>query len=77
MVHEGLDPQRHQALLHAMAPRPLSQSRGLQELVSYRSLGDDGDVSVYFRFPLYPPPATRPGPPPQPSRGTLQEDESP
>ena len=77
MAHEGLDPQHHHALLDAMAPRPLNQSRGLQELVSYRSLGHDGDVSVYFRFPLYPPQATRSGPPPQPSRSTLQEDESP
>lgn len=77
MAHEGLDPRRHRALLHAVAPRPLNRIRGLQELVSYRSLGREGDVSVYFRFPLYPPQATRPGPPPQPSRSILQEDGSP
>jgi DMATS type aromatic prenyltransferase len=76
MVHEGLDPQRHRALLHAVAPRPLSQSRGLQELVSYRSLGHDGDVSVYFRFPLYPQPAAQPSPSQRPPRTTLQEDAS-
>ena len=76
MVHEGLDSQRHHALLHAVAPRPLNQSRGLQELVSYRSLGHDGDVSVYFRFPLYPLQAAQPGPPSPPSHSTLQEDES-
>ncbi|MFF4259228.1 tryptophan dimethylallyltransferase family protein [Streptomyces sp. NPDC001663] len=76
MAHVGLDPQRHHALLRAVAPRPLSQSRGLQELVSYRSLGLEGDVSVYFRFPLYLPQSAQPGPPPQPSRSTLQEDGS-
>jgi len=74
MVHEGLDPQRHHALLHTVAPRPLSQSRGLQELVSYRSLGHDGDVCVYFRFPLYPQPAAQPSPSSRPLRTTLQED---
>lgn len=76
MAHEGLDPRRHHALLHALAPRSLNRSRGLQELVSYRSLGHEGDVSVYFRFPLYPPHTAEPGPPPQPSRQTLQEDDS-
>ncbi|MBK3639930.1 tryptophan dimethylallyltransferase family protein [Streptomyces sp. MBT33] len=76
MAHEGLDPRRHHALLRALAPRPLNRSRGLQELVSYRSLGHDGDVSVYFRFPVYPPRTAQTGPPPQPSRYTLQEDDS-
>jgi DMATS type aromatic prenyltransferase len=70
MAHEGLDPQRHRALLDAVAPIPLARSRGLQELVSYRSLGEAGDVSVYFRFPLYPQPAVTPAW----SRGTLKED---
>ena len=71
---EGIDPQRHHALLHAVAPRPLNQSRGLQELVSYRSLADGGDVSVYFRFPVYPSPAVLPSPPSQQSRRVLQEE---
>lgn len=74
MAHEGIDPQRHHALLDAVAPRPLSRSRGLQELVSYRSLGHEGDVCVYFRFPIYPQPSPQPCPPPRPLRTALQED---
>ncbi|MFE7853792.1 tryptophan dimethylallyltransferase family protein [Streptomyces sp. NPDC057403] len=74
MAHEGLDTRRHHALLRTLAPRPLDRILGLQELVSYRSLGHHGDVSVYFRFPVYPSPTVEPGPPPQPARQTLQED---
>ncbi|MER5446538.1 tryptophan dimethylallyltransferase family protein [Streptomyces sp. NPDC002764] len=79
MAHEGLDPRRHHALLHALAPRPLNRTRGLQELVSYRSLGQDGDVSVYFRFPVYRPRTAESGPPTQPPLQPLrplQEDDS-
>jgi DMATS type aromatic prenyltransferase len=76
MAHEGLDPQRHHALLQTVTPRPLHQIRGLQELVSYRSRGHEGDVSVYFRFPVYPPLSAQPSPLPRQSRGILQEVES-
>ncbi len=75
MAHEDLDPRRHHTLLQAMAPQPLNQIRGLQELVSYRSRGDEGDVSVYFRFPLYPPLSAQPSAPSRQSRGILQEVE--
>ncbi|WP_052440693.1 tryptophan dimethylallyltransferase family protein [Streptacidiphilus anmyonensis] len=76
MAHEDLDPRRHHALLQAVAPQPLNRIRGLQELVSYRSRGSEGDVSVYFRFPLYPPLAAQPSPVPRQSRVFLQEVES-
>src|SRR5579859_6713351 len=68
MTHEGLDPQRHRALVQAVAPKPPSRTRGLQELVSYRSRGHEGDVSVYFRFPLYPPLTAPSGRPTRQSR---------
>ncbi|MET7477505.1 hypothetical protein ABZT17_24485 [Streptomyces sp. NPDC005648] len=81
MAHEGFDPRRHHALLRAVAPRPLDRSRGLQELVSYRSLGQVADVSVYFRFPLYSPPrsprSAQAGRSPQPLPSAPQKDESP
>lgn len=76
LAHEGIDPQRHHRLLQSVAPRPLHRSRGLQELVSYRSLGHAGDVSVYFRFPVYPQQITPPGSLTQQSRRILQEVES-
>ncbi|MBF9070175.1 tryptophan dimethylallyltransferase family protein [Streptacidiphilus fuscans] len=76
MAHEGLDPGRHHTLLKAVAPQPLDRSRGLQELVSYRSRGHEGDVSVYFRFPLYPALPVQASLPSQQSRGILQEVES-
>ena len=76
MAHEGLDPQRHRALLQAVAPQPLNRIRGLQELVSYRSRGHEGDVCVYFRFPVYPPLTAQPSPLPRQARGILQEVES-
>ncbi|WP_269664890.1 tryptophan dimethylallyltransferase family protein [Streptacidiphilus rugosus] len=76
MAHERIDPQRHHTLLEAVAPQPLTRIRGLQELVSYRSLGHSSDVSVYFRFPVYAPQNPQPGPLPLPSRRIPQEVES-
>jgi hypothetical protein len=57
---EGVDPGRFRTLAAALAPGPLSDSRGVLELVSYRAAGRRGDVTTYFRFPVY----DRPGPTP-------------
>jgi len=50
---EGVDPGRFRVLVAALAPVPLKDSRGLLELVSYRAAGRRGDVTTYFRFPVY------------------------
>jgi hypothetical protein len=50
---EGVDPGRFRALVAALAPGPLEESRGLLELVSHRAAGRRGDVTTYFRFPVY------------------------
>ncbi|MCR6483168.1 hypothetical protein M8542_10100 [Amycolatopsis sp. OK19-0408] len=49
---EGVDPGRFRLLTAALAPGPLTESRIL-ELVSYRAAGRRGDVTTYFRFPVY------------------------
>ncbi|WP_245805035.1 hypothetical protein [Amycolatopsis australiensis] len=49
---EGVDPGRFRLLTAALAPRPLAETRVL-ELVSYRTAGRRGDVTTYFRFPVY------------------------
>ncbi|UOX89828.1 hypothetical protein MUY14_04090 [Amycolatopsis sp. FBCC-B4732] len=49
---EGVDPGRFRLLTAALAPGPLSETRVL-ELVSYRTAGRRGDVTTYFRFPVY------------------------
>jgi hypothetical protein len=51
--HEGVDPQRFQDLAAALAREPLEDSEGLLELVSYRAAGRRGDVTTYFRFPVF------------------------
>jgi hypothetical protein len=53
---EGVDPGRFRTLAAALAPGPLAGSRGILELVSYRAAGRRGDVTTYFRFPVYDPP---------------------
>lgn len=50
---EGVDPGRLLALASALAPGPLEESRGLLALVSYRAADRRGDVTTYFRFPVY------------------------
>ncbi len=50
---EGVDPGRFRALVAALAPGPLEDSRGLLELVSHRAAGRRGDITTYFRFPVY------------------------
>jgi hypothetical protein len=50
---EGVDPSRFRALAAALAPGRLADSTGLLELVSYRAAGRRGDVTTYFRFPVY------------------------
>ncbi|MDT8913259.1 hypothetical protein [Amycolatopsis sp. PS_44_ISF1] len=52
--HEGVDPRRFRELAAALAPGPLADGTGLLELVSYRAAGRRGDVTTYFRFPVYP-----------------------
>lgn len=56
LLREGVDPGRFRTLAASLAPGPLSESRGLLELVSYRAAGRAGDVTTYFRFPVYAPP---------------------
>nr|WP_040405588.1 tryptophan dimethylallyltransferase family protein [Amycolatopsis nigrescens] len=57
LAAEGIDPHRHTAMLHALAPAPLAETAGLQELLSYRTTGPGGpaDVAVYFRFSVHGP----------------------
>jgi hypothetical protein len=50
---EGVDPGGFRTLAAALAPGPLVGSRGFLELVSYRTAGRRGDVTTYFRFPVY------------------------
>jgi hypothetical protein len=60
LLHDhGVDPGRFRTLAAALAPGPLSGSRGVLELVSFRAAGRHGDVTTYFRFPVYdrPPPS--------------------
>lgn len=49
---EGVDPGPFRLLTAALAPGPLSESTIL-ELVSYRAAGRRGDVTTYYRFPVY------------------------
>jgi hypothetical protein len=60
LFREGADPGAFRTLAAALAPGPLAGSRGFLELVSYRTAGRLGDVTTYFRFPVY----DRPAPPP-------------
>ncbi len=60
LLHEqGVDPGRFRTLAAALAPGPLSGSHGVLELVSFRAAGRRGDVTTYFRFPVFdrPPPS--------------------
>lgn len=50
---EGVDPGRFRALAAALAPGRLKDSKGVLELVSYRAAGRQGDVTTYFRFPVF------------------------
>jgi hypothetical protein len=52
---EGVDPGRFRLVAAALAPGPPSGGRGILELVSYRAAGRRGDVTTYFRFPVYEP----------------------
>lgn len=57
---EGLDAGRYLRLVRALAPGPLHECEGIQELVSYRAAGVRCDVTTYFRFSVYPHPAPVP-----------------
>lgn len=57
LAHHGIDPGRLHALAAAITPTPLQHSRGALCLVSYRAAGRPGDITTYFRFPVYSPPA--------------------
>jgi hypothetical protein len=50
---EGVDPGRFRALATALTPGRLEDSQGVLELVSYRAAGRRGDITTYFRFPVY------------------------
>jgi len=54
---ESVDPARLHTLATALAATPLDDSRGLLALVSYRAAGRPGDITTYFRFPVYGQPA--------------------
>ncbi|MEW2296532.1 hypothetical protein ABZ719_28185 [Streptomyces sp. NPDC006743] len=51
---EGIPTGPYRDLVDALAPRPLEAFLGLQELVSYRTVGRRADMTTYFRFPVYP-----------------------
>ncbi|MGW4526648.1 hypothetical protein [Amycolatopsis sp. NPDC004378] len=51
---EGVDPGRFRLLTAALAPAPLAETHIL-ELVSYRTAGRRGDVTTYYRFPVFDP----------------------
>lgn len=53
MHNEGVDPGRFRALVTALAPEPLEDSQRVLTLVSYRAAGRRGDITTYFRFPVY------------------------
>jgi hypothetical protein len=57
---EGVDPGRLHTLATALASGPLEDSQGLLALVSYRAAGRRGDITTYFRFPVYDRPAPKP-----------------
>lgn len=50
---EGVDPGRFRALAAALVPGRLKDSKGCLELVSYRAAGRRGDITTYFRFPVF------------------------
>ncbi|MFC0110980.1 hypothetical protein [Kibdelosporangium aridum] len=50
---EGVNPARLYALAAALVPGTLEDSQGLLTLVSYRAAGRRGDITTYFRFPVY------------------------
>ncbi|TQJ00486.1 hypothetical protein FB471_0111 [Amycolatopsis cihanbeyliensis] len=60
---EGVDPGRFRGLATALAPGPLHDSRDLLALVSYRAAGRPGDVTTYFRPPVYDRSVPRPSSP--------------
>jgi hypothetical protein len=60
LFREGADPDAFRSLAAALAPGPLAAGRGFLELVSYRTAGRRGDVTTYFRFPVYDRPAPAP-----------------
>ncbi|AXB48452.1 hypothetical protein A4R43_13200 [Amycolatopsis albispora] len=53
LAGEGVDPARFRALAASLAPGALEDSRGLLELVSYRASGRRGDITTYFRLPVF------------------------
>lgn len=50
---QGADARRLHTLAEALAPGKLADSRGLLELVSHRAARRRGDITTYFRFPVY------------------------
>ncbi|GAA1313285.1 hypothetical protein [Pseudonocardia xinjiangensis] len=69
---EGVDPAPLHALATAVAPGPLEDSRGFLALVSYRAAGRRGDITTYFRFPVY----DRLAPPPRLAVAHVRDQES-
>ena len=57
---EGADPDRFRGLATALVPGGLADSTGVLELVSYRAAGRRGDITTYFRFPVYDQSTSRP-----------------
>jgi len=49
----GVDPDRFRTLAAELTPGRLADSQGSLELVSYRAAGRRGDITTYFRFPVY------------------------
>ncbi|GIG88152.1 hypothetical protein [Plantactinospora endophytica] len=63
----GVDPGPLHAVAAALAPTSLAESQGLLELVSYRAARRPGDITTYFRFPVYHQPAAPPVAPVDPA----------
>jgi hypothetical protein len=73
---QDVDSRPLRAVTAALAPVALADSRGLLELVSYRAARRRGDLTTYFRFPVYEPPAPVPAAPAdlaRPERGAHRD----
>jgi hypothetical protein len=50
---EGIDAGPYRDVMAALAPAPADSTTGLQELLSYRTIGDHADLGLYLRFSTY------------------------
>jgi hypothetical protein len=57
---ENVDPHPFRSLATELTSGPLEDSQGFLELVSHRAARRRGDITTYFRLPVYHRPASRP-----------------